>query len=428
LTISHSPTGRRRVTEAQLAATAGLTGRHAPTSPGRVLAAFKKAAPSIGVSRSLVDLIDYLVGRTISADWQGDWAPIVWPSNAEMADRLGRETSRIKELIREAIDAGLILPRDHGTRKRFGKRNLQTGRIIYAYGFDLSPLAERMPEFERAAAEFEARRAEAKELRQEISGLRASILDLAAFATEQSDLSLDWNELASQARSLGASVRASRDPFALAPIAVRMRTMHAQAEAALKPLIPVEKDPAQPENRPHNTTTNQLPIGKPIANDAGGHARGSGGGGGGWDDPSPPRSPEESVRDPFRGFPMTPKIALQISPAFRDLVPTSQPGWAEITEAAFEVRSHLGISQHAYGQACQILGRQGAATAIAAIAAKHQAGLVKSPGGLLRHMVDAHLAGTLRLDRTLFGLIDKAGGIEGGRKQKRSAENAYPAH
>jgi replication initiation protein RepC len=115
---------------------------------------------------------------------------------------------------------------------------------------------------------------------------------------------------------------------------------------------------------------------------------------------------------------MTPKIALQIAPSFRDLVPTSQPSWADISEAAYEIRSHLGISQHAYGQACQILGRPGAATVIAAISAKHDAGAVKSPGGLLRHMVDAHVSGSLRLDRTLFGLVDKAGGIEGRKNRK----------
>jgi replication initiation protein RepC len=75
------------------------------------------------------------------------------------------------------------------------------------------------------------------------------------------------------------------------------------------------------------------------------------------------------------------------------------------------VRGSLGISQHAYGQACAVLGRYEAATAIAAISAKNDMGLVRSPGGLLRHMVDAHLGGTLRLDRTLFGLVDKAGGL-----------------
>jgi len=47
-----------------------------------------------------------------------------------------------------------------------------------------------------------------------------------------------------------------------------------------------------------------------------------------------------------------------------------------------------------------------ATSAIAAISAKNRAGLVRSPGGLLRHMVGAHLKGELHLDRTLFGLAD----------------------
>lgn len=82
------------------------------------------------------------------------------------------------------------------------------------------------------------------------------------------------------------------------------------------------------------------------------------------------------------------------------------------------VRLHLGISQHAWGQACIVLGRMEATSAIAAISAKHGAGLVRSPGGLLRHMVQAHLEGELRLDRTLFGLADAVGGL-GPRRQTK---------
>jgi len=48
-------------------------------------------------------------------------------------------------------------------------------------------------------------------------------------------------------------------------------------------------------------------------------------------------------------------------------------------------------------------------TALAAICAGHAAGKVKSPGGLLRKMVELHQKGTLRLDRTLFGLAEKVG-------------------
>ena len=44
---------------------------------------------------------------------------------------------------------------------------------------------------------------------------------------------------------------------------------------------------------------------------------------------------------------------------------------------------------------------------MAAICARHAAGQVRSPGGLLRKMVELHQTGRLRLDRTLFGLADK---------------------
>jgi replication initiation protein RepC len=57
-----------------------------------------------------------------------------------------------------------------------------------------------------------------------------------------------------------------------------------------------------------------------------------------------------------------------------------------------------------------MLGQEEAITVLAAICARHAAGKVRSPGGLLRRMVELHQAGGLRLDRTLFGLADKLNG------------------
>ena len=108
----------------------------------------------------------------------------------------------------------------------------------------------------------------------------------------------------------------------------------------------------------------------------------------------------------LRGFVATPDFVAAIAPAFRAWMTGPRLGWPELTEAAGHVRVELGISQHAWGQACVVLGRQEAVVALAAIAARHERGLVRSPGGLLRHLVDAHREGTLRLDRTLFGLAD----------------------
>jgi replication initiation protein RepC len=54
-------------------------------------------------------------------------------------------------------------------------------------------------------------------------------------------------------------------------------------------------------------------------------------------------------------------------------------------------------------------GRIGAVTVLATIAARHAKNEVASPGGLLRRMVSLHFEGSLRLDRTLFGLVDGYG-------------------
>ncbi len=48
-----------------------------------------------------------------------------------------------------------------------------------------------------------------------------------------------------------------------------------------------------------------------------------------------------------------------------------------------------------------------AVVALACIAGRHARGMGQSPGGLLRRMVELHETGTLRLDRTLFGLADE---------------------
>ncbi len=71
------------------------------------------------------------------------------------------------------------------TGKRYGGRD-RDDRIAYAYGFDLSPLAERKTEFERLALEWKARRDEAKRLRREIACLRGEVLALTELATMQS--------------------------------------------------------------------------------------------------------------------------------------------------------------------------------------------------------------------------------------------------
>ena len=69
--------------------------------------------------------------------------------------------------------------------------------------------------------------------------------------------------------------------------------------------------------------------------------------------------------------------------------------------------ANVGLTLHTWGQARIMLGQEEAITTLAAVCARHTAGEVRSPNGLLRRMVDLHQQGELRLDRTLFGLADK---------------------
>jgi len=292
------------------------------------------------------------------------------------------------------------------------------------FGFDLAPLAERTPEFERVTAEWEARREEGRRLRREITSSRNHVLSLVDLATAQNLDGAGWPEIAAQADALWRERGAQRDPLPLVPIAARLRALcvHVQEQvtAVLAAVEVVKNAPAGAEYRPHLTTTNQLSIAPANTNPANGAepdrsiAEQEKGSDGQANQPAVPQQPRvgptresEVQASALRGFVVTPAFIQAIAPAFRDWTSSARAGWDELDQAAAHVQSALGISPHAWGQACIALGTREAITALAAICARHATGQVRSPGGLLRKMVELHQTGELRLDRTLFGLADK---------------------
>ena len=145
------PTGLRRLTLSLLQATRAaeaFTGLPPDvTRPGQILAAFKAAAPRLGLAPRLVHAIDWLFKFTQPQDWEAGARPIVWPSSALQQEALGLSRSQAKALNSGLIEAGLITMKDSPNGKRYGRRDHQ-GHITEAYGFDLSPLAVRHAEFE----------------------------------------------------------------------------------------------------------------------------------------------------------------------------------------------------------------------------------------------------------------------------------------
>lgn len=357
------------------------------------------------LSAQVVKFIDYLVGCTREVDWDGTGlGPIAWPSDAELEDRLGVGRSRCKQIVRAALDDGFVRLRRSANGKRYGVRT--AGRITLAFGFDLSPMAERTKEFEAATAEWEARRAEGKRLRREIGSLHGAIRSLIDLAVCEGVGGHDWAALAAQADVLLDQRGRSRDPLSLVPIAARLKARHVLLRESLIGLIEPDVgndncSPLGPQNRPHNTTTSQPHIVKTIA----GIAKATGqeekkSGVGRLDGPDQ----EQNLQCPLRGFVVTPSMVLAMAPS---LTPNSTDAltWSSLGETALSACGELGISPHAWRQASVVLGRQAAIVALATISARHGLHLVRSPGGLLRRMVELHRESALRLDLTLFGLV-----------------------
>ena len=211
-----TPTGFRRLTLSLLQATRaaeGFTGLPPGVSlPGQILAAFKAAATRLGLAPRLVLAIDWLFKFTQPQDWEpGGRRPIVWPSAGLQQEALSLSETQTKALNRALIEAGLISMKDSPNGKRYGRRD-SAGRIVEAYGFDLSPLAVRHAEFIRLAAEAKAERAERGHLRRRATIARNGIIQILETAAEYGFLDEEWATLRRESRVLGQRFGRSNGP------------------------------------------------------------------------------------------------------------------------------------------------------------------------------------------------------------------------
>ena len=107
---------------------------------------------------------------------------------------------------------------------------------------------------------------------------------------------------------------------------------------------------------------------------------------------------------------LTPTMVMHaMSPTFEHHLPVGYDGfgWHEIIQAAEKMTPLLGISEHAWREACGSLGRTGAALCI--LIADARAEEITSYGGFLRACVRKAEDGKLHLHKSIFGLMKKCG-------------------
>jgi replication initiation protein RepC len=146
----------------------GVTAHHA------LLDTLKAAAPALGLSRELVELMDKLFSYSSPQDWVEGSRPIVWPSNFTLAEDLDCSMRAIQAQVAGLVRAGLIAMKDSPTGRRYGERDAATKKLTLAhcYGFDLSLLAIRYSELKAAADKHASAKAAKAEARRRASSPR----------------------------------------------------------------------------------------------------------------------------------------------------------------------------------------------------------------------------------------------------------------
>jgi replication initiation protein RepC len=439
-----TPSGLRKLTPPMIDTikSAERFGGIQETTPVQVLGAFKAAAPHLGYRPGVVHAVDWLFRFTTALDWQPGSRPVVWPSAAMQQSELCLGESQVKKLNRQLIELGLVSMKDSPNGKRYGRRGPK-GQIIEAYGFDLSPLADRYAEFQAVAEEAREARARMQALRRRTTIARNGMRQIIETANEEGLTGFNWTYWQEEAAKLGRGIAAIRDVSEMEWAVVRLERFQAEARTALDSALSKRRDelsnsvnmhPRGPLNEPHITTTNQLiyPKDTVIAHEESSFGQEVGqtkrvgalanlkvGALAGDNKIKQPAKAERKERtDNGSVMKMTPDDLVRLAPRLRPYLAKGDPSWPEIVDAADWLRHDLGVSKPLWGEACLAMGREQAAIALAIVSTKPPEHFRSTPGGYFRGMVVKAKAGELHLSRTIWGMRDRKG-FEGSSSTNR---------
>lgn len=119
--------------------------------------------------RYLLEILGSLWGEQMIAG-----RVIVWPSNRHLQERTGIPERTIRHMIGRLTELGILTMRDAPNGKRYARRDGR-GRVIDAYGFDLTELFARREEFARRLVEERTAEARRRQLFDRITICRRRI-------------------------------------------------------------------------------------------------------------------------------------------------------------------------------------------------------------------------------------------------------------
>ena len=355
----------------------------------------------------MIQLLDYYMAFTTELDWEEGSRPIVFQSLSRTALDLGVTERQIQKLEKQLFELGAITWNDSGNHKRYGQRDRETGRILYAYGVDLTPLAFMKPALEDALHKKQLYAQAWQETKREISWYRRQIRSLI--------LEWQWEE--------GSHAGQYQDSYQ--EIAYQLRThielselrslleRHKRLQKSLLGAVGDRKgkgavvaeiaQESSCRSEPEFTHYKYTNLNKNICSSLNSGFQKS---------VVEPPEPDDLIALSGLQHISLKQVLLAASDQFRERL-SLEPrpmNWNDVVEAAYSLRSDLHISQQSWGEACELLGRVGAAVCLLITdqAALRTVNRVTQPAAYFRGLCNKARGGELRLHSSVFGLLKES--------------------
>jgi hypothetical protein len=373
----------------------------------------KRVGKGAGFTPRMIHLLDYYMSFTRDIDWEQGSRPIVYQSLSRTALDLGVSERQIQKLEKALFDARAITWNDSGNHKRYGRRDLETGELIYAYGVDLTPLAYLMCELSAKLEEKKLYDDAWLTAKREISQYRRQIKAILSEAIIREGENFPAIiELNKAYEGISLQIRTHMDLATL----LELKKAHKSLFEKVTSLVEKqnedngqlsEKSSCKSEQMfTHYKSTNQSNNTKNSSTANQKHCSGE------LDDGS---DISEKAESPPDGAGVEHISIKQVLMAASDRLKAHFPicedeiTWRDVIEGAYKLKSELNISQKAWGRACSVLGRSGAAICVLLTDQGRDRvdDPVRMPAAYFNGMLAKAEAGELHLHASIFGILER---------------------
>ncbi len=343
----------------------------------------------LGLRDRALAVLNALLSFYPETELREDGNLIVFPSNAQLIARAnGIAGTTLRENLAVLVEAGLIQRNDSPNGKRYARKD-SDGSIETAYGFSLAPLLARSEELALLAQRVVEANRHLKIAKERITIARRDVRKLISAAIEDG-VPGNWGQVEEVYIVAMSRLRRAKTLEELTGMLDELELLREEVVNLLESHINLEEsDTNDSGSRQHtqNSNTESIIELEPSSEKEQG-AKSS--------------KFNERSAEPIKTFPLG--MVLRACPEISAYGPGGAiGGWRDLMTAAVVVRSMLGVSPSAYQDACEAMGPENAAAAMAAIL--ERAGHITSAGGYLRDLTSRARRGEFSLGPMLMALL-----------------------